>query len=218
MKSNKIGFFSLLIILLLVFIIIFTYECLMNKEISNSSAIIANNENNKENINISIAEETEKITIENSENSDSHSTSSDSWGQETLPDETKTDENIITFNGNKVNENTATMILKVNIKTGEVSGVLQMGFKGFDMDINSTKICDYVLTGSITGNLDFKTFKIEGVLKGKAVTDKVSEDCKDYDVNYEMFANTTDDYSKIRGYFNTNTMDKYEFFLKQVNE
>ena len=42
------------------------------------------------------------------------------------------------------------MILEVNIETGEITGIIQMGFKGFDMNMNSTKICDYVLTGRIT--------------------------------------------------------------------
>jgi hypothetical protein len=110
------------------------------------------------------------------------------------------------------------MILEVNTENGEITGVIQMGFKGFDMDMNSTKICDYVLTGRINGNLDTETLGITGILEGRAETDTVSQGCNDYNVSYEMFAGMTEDYSRIKGYFDTRTMDDYEFLLKPVTD
>jgi hypothetical protein len=154
------------------------------------------------------SEDTVKTTAETSIETEAGSTEATS-GPETTTDETsnETDKNVITFKGNKVNENTAVMILEVNIETGEVAGVIQMGFKGFDMNMNSTKVCDYVLTGKISGNLDSETLKVIGLL-----------DCNDYNVSYEMFAGMTEDYSRIKGYFDTRTMDDYEFLLKPVTD
>jgi len=127
-------------------------------------------------------------------------------------------EKVLTFKGNKINDNTAIIIIEINTETGEVEGVMQMGFKSFDMDLNSTKVCDFVLTGNITGNLDLNTSKITGMLNGEAITSTDIEGCEDYNVNYEMTADIYDDYSRLKGYFETKTMDDYEFFLKVVSE
>ena len=165
------------------------------------------------------SEDTVKTTAETSIETEAGSTEATS-GPETTTDETsnETDKNVITFKGNKVNENTAVMILEVNIETGEVAGVIQMGFKGFDMNMNSTKVCDYVLTGKISGNLDPEILEVTGLLEGRAETDTVSQGCNDYNVSYEMFAGMTEDYSRIKGYFDTRTMDDYEFLLKPVTD
>jgi hypothetical protein len=127
-------------------------------------------------------------------------------------------ENIIKFKGGEVNGNPAVLILEVNTDTQDITGVIQMGFQGFDMDMDSTRICDYVLNGSISGKLDPKTLGISGLLEGMVTTETEVEGCNDYAVSYEMIANMTGDYSKIRGYFETKTMDDYEFFLKKITE
>jgi hypothetical protein len=86
------------------------------------------------------------------------------------------------------------------------------------MNMNSTKVCDYVLTGKISGNLDPEILEVTGLLEGRAETDTVSQGCNDYNVSYEMFAGMTGDYSRIKGYFDTRTMDDYEFLLKPVTD
>ncbi len=110
------------------------------------------------------------------------------------------------------------MILEVNIVTGEVQGIIQMGFSGFDLNMSSTKICDYVLTGKITGTLDPDTLEIIGVLNGRAETDTQVNGCNDYNVEYSMTAEMMEDYSRIKGYFDPKTQDKYEFFLKNISK
>ncbi|MBM3705753.1 MAG: hypothetical protein FJW66_04420 [Actinobacteria bacterium] len=122
---------------------------------------------------------------------------------------------VIKFKGNEVNYNPAVLLLELNTGTGDITGVLQMGFSSFELNANSTSVCDYVLNASITGVLDPETLKISGLLKGRAETDTETEGCKDYDVSYKMLASISEDYSKIRGYFRTGTYDDYDFFLKK---
>lgn len=151
---------------------------------------------------------------------------SEDTSEQTIPEETAStestdtdkNEDIILFRGNSVNGNKAVMILEVNIITGDISGLIQMGFKSFDMDLSNTKICDYILEGSITGSVDLQTLEITGEINGKAVTDTQSEACNDYNVNYSMTAVMMWDKSRIKGYFDTKTQDEWEFFLKNVNE
>ncbi len=166
------------------------------------------------------AVETTAGPVEETPSSSIEVTSSEETPDPGTADETisELESDVLAFKGNKVNENTAVMILEVNMGNGEITGVIQMGFKGFDMDMNSTKICDYVLTGRIKGNIDPETFGITGLLEGRAETDTVSQDCNDYNVSYEMSAVMSEDFSRIKGYFDTRTMDDYEFLLKPVTD
>jgi hypothetical protein len=213
MKINKAGFIP--VIILLIILLIYPAGCTGKDD----DYLTTDKDPGTEDTEETIPETTVEIEASTGEEIDLPSTESTSEQQEeTDENENQADENIIIFEGNRVDENRAIMVIEINRETGDVSGVLQMGFTSFDMEINSTKVCDYVLTGSISGRLDFETLQIGGNLKGKAVTDTVSGDCNDYNVDYEMVANMTDDFSKIRGYFDTVTLGKYEFFLKNVTE
>ena len=138
--------------------------------------------------------------------------------QNTESPDTNNDKDVIVFRGREINGNKGLMILEINIVSGEITGLIQVGFRSFDMDMSTTQICDYVLEGSIAGNIDLETLEITGKINGKAVTETQSESCRDYNVNYTMTALMMEDKSRIKGYFDTKTQDKWEFFLKLDNE
>ena len=184
MERNRHGFF--LIILFIIIMVLIFPGCRGNEEA-------------RETVEETVSEATKTSTDETLTETET-TPAEDTSIQEDAAEETGTETlngDLITFKTSKVNENTAVMILEVNIETGEITGIIQMGFKGFDMNMNSTKICDYVLTGRITGELDTETRDIRGELEGRAETDTKSSDCKSYDVIYEMFASISEDFSRI---------------------
>ena len=206
---KKAAIFFIIVLSLIILVFLFS-SCTGNKKVKDT-VVETTTENTAE---------TTASTVEDTPSSSIEVASPEETSDHGITDETiaEVESDVLKFKGNKVNENTAVMILEVNTENGEIAGVFQMGFTGFDMDMNSTKICDYVLTGRINGNLDTETLGITGLLEGRSETDTVSQDCNDYNVSYEMFAVISEDFSRIKGYFDTRTMDDYEFLLKPVTD
>lgn len=138
---------------------------------------------------------------------------------ESIKNETTEDESIneeqdsITLSGSYIEGNPGSLIININIETGDVSGHLIMNTTELFLDGNTTHICNFLIEGDISGTLDLETRIISGTLIGEATTE--DEGCLGSEIICNLNAELSKDYSYVKGSFITPSDYHYKFIIKK---
>ena len=96
-----------------------------------------------------------------------------------------------------VGGNPGSITMFFDLKTGEVTGTLEMEYIETSLDGNSTVICKYLIKGDIKGTLDLKTRIIKANFSGQAISD--DKGCYRGGLPFTMTGKISKDYQIARG-------------------
>jgi hypothetical protein len=103
----------------------------------------------------------------------------------------------VTLTASHVGGKTGDLSMDFDLKTGDITGYLEMEFDEVHLDGNSTIVCLYFVEGSISGTLDLDTRIIEAVFIGKSVTE--DRGCFPGDMEFTLEGKISEDFSVARG-------------------
>ncbi|MHB1275225.1 MAG: hypothetical protein ACYC0D_04945 [Candidatus Humimicrobiaceae bacterium] len=89
------------------------------------------------------------------------------------------------------------MNLTINLKTGNVSGGINLVYSQTETSGDTTKTCSYSIKGSISGQMDLETRQINGSFSGSATA--LTEGCYGKDLSYSISGKLNENYSAANG-------------------
>ena len=89
------------------------------------------------------------------------------------------------------------MNLTINLKTGNVSGGINLVYSQTETSGDTTKTCSYSIKGSISGQMDLETRQINGSFSGSATA--LTEGCYGKDLSYSISGKLNENYSSANG-------------------
>ncbi len=103
----------------------------------------------------------------------------------------------VTLTASHVGGKPGDLSMDFDLKTGDITGFLEMEFDEVHLDGNATIVCLYFVEGNISGTLDLDTRIIEAVFTGKSVTE--DRGCFPGDMEFTLEGKISEDFSVARG-------------------
>ncbi|MCL4378771.1 MAG: hypothetical protein M1409_10445 [Actinobacteria bacterium] len=133
---------------------------------------------------------------------------------ETTAETSSGDEDYISYKNNYLGGNPGTLLMQINLKTGDVKGYILTSFKEISLEGNSSEVCEFTFKANLSGTIDLKTFVIKGVMSGSLSAP--NETCYNGNTAFNFSANLSSDESSVKGEFITLLGSTYQFFLKKM--
>jgi len=125
----------------------------------------------------------------------SGSTTTTTSGSTTTTENSELPEYIYLYGG--IGGYSNSMNLTINLKTGNVSGGINLVYTQTETSGDSTITCSYRIKGSISGQMDLETRQINGSFSGEATA--LTEGCYGKDLSYSISGKLNESYSAANG-------------------
>jgi len=127
-------------------------------------------------------------------------------------EESDEESDLLTFESSFIGGNPGRLIMNIDLETGKVSGTLEMDSFETYLEGTNTKVCEFKITGSLTGEIDPETGIINATMDGEAKSDVAS--CIGGQIRYDTEAQLYENKKFVTGKFITSTL-KYSFVMEK---